>query len=110
MGKIRGTLRMRSHISIHRATTKYFSNSFVLKTRLKRKDFQEIVRLPWAQEVPSSNLGAPTTNSCVFNSLLLMPLAPEPELGSVWVQMQASRRFLLRDAVLPGSRANKFRA
>src|SRR6266699_5737067 len=37
------------------------------KTRLKRKDFQEIVRLPWAQEVPSSNLGAPTTNACVFN-------------------------------------------
>jgi len=30
------------------------------KTRLKRKDFQEILRLPWAQEVPSSNLGAPT--------------------------------------------------
>src|ERR1700674_238494 len=29
------------------------------KTRLKRKDFQEILRLPWAQEVPSSNLGAP---------------------------------------------------
>src|SRR5690349_2464860 len=31
------------------------------KLRLKRKDFQEILRLPWAQEVPSSNLGAPTT-------------------------------------------------
>src|SRR5258707_10715288 len=31
------------------------------KTRLKRKDFQMITRLAWAQEVPSSNLGAPTT-------------------------------------------------
>jgi hypothetical protein len=30
------------------------------KTRLKRKDFQEIARMAWAQEVPSSNLGAPT--------------------------------------------------
>jgi hypothetical protein len=30
------------------------------KTRLKRKDFQVIARLAWAQEVPSSNLGAPT--------------------------------------------------
>jgi len=30
------------------------------KTRLKRKDFQEIVRLTWAQEVPGSNPGAPT--------------------------------------------------
>jgi hypothetical protein len=51
---------MRSYISVHRATAKYFSNSFIFKTRLKRKDFQEIA--PLAQEVPSSNLGAPTTN------------------------------------------------
>ena len=37
------------------------------KTRLKRKGFQEIVRLTWAQEVPSSNLGAPTKTSRVFS-------------------------------------------
>jgi hypothetical protein len=37
------------------------------KMRLKRKDFQEILRLPWAQEVPSSNLGAPTKTSRVFS-------------------------------------------
>jgi hypothetical protein len=37
------------------------------KLRLKRKDFQEILRLPWAQEVPSSNLGAPTKTSGVFS-------------------------------------------
>src|SRR5712692_8224718 len=30
------------------------------KTRLKRKDFQEIVRLTWAQEVSGSNPDAPT--------------------------------------------------
>jgi len=57
---------MRSHISVHRATTKYFYNSFVSKLRLKRKDFQEILRLPWAQEVPSSNLGAPTNLCFLF--------------------------------------------
>jgi hypothetical protein len=28
---------------------------------LKRKDFQEILRLPWAQEVSGSNPDAPTT-------------------------------------------------
>jgi hypothetical protein len=28
---------------------------------LKRKDFPEIAPLAWAQEVPSSNLGSPTT-------------------------------------------------
>jgi len=38
---------------------------------LKRKDFQEIARLAWAQEVPSSNLGAPTTYFFVFNGLSL---------------------------------------
>jgi hypothetical protein len=35
--------------------THLFSNQ-----TLKRKDFQEIVRLPWAQEAPGSNPGAPT--------------------------------------------------
>jgi hypothetical protein len=58
---------MRSHISVHRDTTKYFSNSFIFKNRLKRKDFQEIAPLAWAQEVPSSNLGAPTKTSRVFS-------------------------------------------
>jgi hypothetical protein len=37
------------------------------KTRLKRKDFQEIVRLTWTQEVPGSNPGAPTKTSSVFS-------------------------------------------
>jgi hypothetical protein len=32
------------------------------KTRLKRKDFQEILRLPWAQEVSGSNPDAPTNH------------------------------------------------
>jgi integrase len=31
------------------------------KRRLKRKDFQEILRLPWAQEASGSNPDAPTT-------------------------------------------------
>ncbi len=32
------------------------------KLRLKRKDFQELERLTWAQEAPGSNPGAPTIN------------------------------------------------
>jgi hypothetical protein len=75
---------MRSHISVHRATTKYFSNSFVFKTEIERKDFQEILRLPWAQEVWSSNLHAPTTYFFVFNSILLVLCASETQLGSIW--------------------------
>jgi len=42
--------------------TRLFSN-----LGLKRKDFQEIARLAWAQEVPSSNLGAPTKTSGVVS-------------------------------------------
>src|ERR1035438_9991378 len=37
MGKIRGTLCMRRHLSVHRATTKYFSNSFVFKTKIDKE-------------------------------------------------------------------------
>jgi hypothetical protein len=37
MGKIRGTPCMRSHICVHRATTKYFSNSFVFKTEIEKE-------------------------------------------------------------------------
>jgi hypothetical protein len=40
------------------------------KTRLKRKDFQEMALLAWAQEVPSSNLGAPTRISSSSSFLL----------------------------------------
>jgi hypothetical protein len=80
------------------------------KLRLKRKDFQKVARLDWAREVWSSNLHAPTNYFFVFNSIWLTPTESEPELGSIWVQIQVSRRSLPRDAALPGSRANKSRA
>ena len=37
MVKIQGTPRMRSHTSVHRDTTKYFSNLFVFKTEIERE-------------------------------------------------------------------------
>src|SRR5882762_8984865 len=37
MGKIRGTRRMRSHVLAHSATTKYFSNSLVFKTKIEKE-------------------------------------------------------------------------
>src|ERR1700731_4505639 len=37
MGKIRGTPCMRSHMFVHRATAKYFSNSFVFKTEIEKE-------------------------------------------------------------------------
>src|SRR6266404_4060272 len=60
MGKIRGTPCMRSHICVHRATTKYFSNSFVFNTEIEKEELPEILRLPWAQEASGSNPDAPT--------------------------------------------------
>ena len=35
--EIGGTLCLRSHISVHGATTKYFSNSFVFKTEIEKE-------------------------------------------------------------------------
>lgn len=37
VGKSVGTLGMRSHISVHLATTKYFPNSFVFKTKIEKE-------------------------------------------------------------------------
>jgi len=44
-------------------------NPLLSEVRLKRKDFPEAVRLPWAQEVPSSNLGAQTIHSRVIHPI-----------------------------------------
>jgi hypothetical protein len=70
---------MRSHIFIHLATTISFAILFS-KQRLKRKDFQEIARLAWAQEVPSSNLGAPTKTSRVFSVVYRKLTSPKTKL------------------------------
>jgi hypothetical protein len=45
------------------------------KQILKRKDFQEIVRLTWAQEARGSNPRAPTIYFSVFNLLVLILFA-----------------------------------
>jgi hypothetical protein len=37
------------------------------KTRLKRKDFQEIAPLAWAQEAAGSNPDAPTKTARLFS-------------------------------------------
>jgi hypothetical protein len=36
---------MRSHTSVHPATTIYFVNPFVFRNKIERKDFQTIARL-----------------------------------------------------------------
>jgi hypothetical protein len=53
---------MRSHISVQRATTKYFSNSFVSKNKIEKEGLPRDTPLAWAQEAPGSNPGAPTNH------------------------------------------------
>src|SRR5260370_26905886 len=55
--------------------TRLFSN-----LRLKRKDFQEILRLPWAQEVSGSNPDAPTKTSRVFSLAFQEPSSAKTSL------------------------------
>ena len=49
---------MRSYIFVHRATTKYFSNSFVFKTEIEKEGLPGDITP--ALGAGSSNLGAPT--------------------------------------------------
>ena len=63
MGKIRGTLHMRRYVFVLLVTTKFFGKSFVFKNNVAGKGLRNMTRLAWAQEVPSSNLGAPTNSS-----------------------------------------------
>jgi hypothetical protein len=59
-GKIRGTPYMRSHIFVHRATTKYFSNSFVFKTEIEKEGLPRDITPALGAGGPGSNPGAPT--------------------------------------------------
>jgi hypothetical protein len=61
------------------------------KTRLKRKDFLKILRLPWAQEVSGSNPDAPTKTSRVFSWAYQDSTSPNSSLWNsprqeVWIR------------------------
>jgi hypothetical protein len=61
MGKIRGTARMRRHTSVHRAPTKYFSNSFVFKTEIEKERLPRDITPVLSAGASGSNPDAPTT-------------------------------------------------
>ncbi len=70
---------MRSHIFIHLALLFLLLSLLFSKWRLKRKDFQEIAPLVWAQEAPVQ-IRAPRPITSLFfrnfESLLLMVKSP----------------------------------
>jgi hypothetical protein len=82
---IRGTRCMRSHICLHHATTKYFSNSFVFKNKIEKEGLPRDSRL--GRRGLSSNLGAPTIYFFVFNALFLM--LQRQKLGSKYKPLHA---------------------
>jgi hypothetical protein len=68
--------------------------------RLKRKDFQEIARLAWAQEASGSNPDAPTKISCVFSLTYQKHSSPTTSLWNsarqeVWIR----KSFNFRDFI-----------
>jgi len=66
MGKIRGTPYLRSHIIVHRATTKYFSNSFVFKTKIEKEGLPRDSPAGLGAGGPRFKSGRPDQNNSAF--------------------------------------------
>jgi hypothetical protein len=66
-GEIGVTLCMRSHISVHRATTKYFSNSFVFKNEIEKEGLPRDSTPDLGAGGPRFKSGRPTKTSRVFS-------------------------------------------
>jgi hypothetical protein len=54
---------MRSHISVHRATSKYFSNSFIFKNKIEKEGLPGNSTPDLGAGGPGSNPGAPTIHN-----------------------------------------------
>ena len=65
---------MRSHISVHRATTKYFSNSFVFKTEIEKEGLPGDITPALGAGGPEFKSRRPDQNiSLVFFKLMKAP-------------------------------------
>jgi len=58
---------MRSHISAHRATTKYFCNSFVFKPNIEKEGLPRDSTPDLGAGGPRFKSGRPDQNICVFS-------------------------------------------
>ena len=73
---------MRSHICVHRATTKYFSNSFVFKTEIEKEGLPGDITPALGAGGPRFKSGRPDQNiSRVFFSLLKAPFTAKHICG-----------------------------
>ena len=72
---------MWSHISVHGATTKYFSNSFVFKNEIEKEGLPGDIAPALGAGGPRFKSGRPDQNiSRVFFSLLKAPFTPTPSV------------------------------
>ena len=80
--KIRGTPGMWSHICVHPGTTKYFSNSFVSKTKIEKEGLPRDSTPALGAGGPEFKSRRPDQNiSRVFFSLLKAPFTSNPISG-----------------------------
>lgn len=57
------------------------------QNKARRTNKIDFLQLPWAQEAPGSNPGAPTTNSLNYLSLFLRVISTTIQLGNIWEQL-----------------------
>jgi len=72
---------MRSHIFVHRATTKYFSNSFVLKTEIEKEGLPGDITPALGAGGPRFKSGRPDQKYRVFFYLLKAAFTSNPICG-----------------------------
>ena len=77
-----GTPYMRSHIFVHRATTKYFSNSFVFKNKIEKEGLPRDITPALGAGGPEFKSRRPDQNiSRVIFSSLKAPFTSNPIFG-----------------------------
>jgi len=95
MGKIRGTPCMRSHICVHRATTKYFSNSFVFKTEIEKEGLPGDITPALGAGGPRFKSGRPDQLLLRFQRTIPDGTASRDELGSKYKPLDTFHRTTL---------------
>ena len=85
---------MRSHISVQRATTKYFSNSFIFKNKIEKEGLPRDSPAGLGAGGPGSNPGAPTKN--ILRVLFYLLKAPFTSNAICGILADRSSQFASR--------------
>ena len=94
---------MRSHISVHRATTKYFSNSFVFKTEIEKEGLPRDIYACLGRRRPPVQIRAPRPiyvfcfTSLIDDCIFVEALVNFSQAGGRFLQIiQSPWHWLLR--------------